>query len=247
MTCPDESSRIDTDISEFADILMPQDGSAQPVVVGGHAVNLWCAYFMASGVAELAAFVPFTSKDLDLVGTADLLDRLYKSHKGKLTRSEPRSPVVGRLDVPRKGGGTLRIEVLHTVRGLDGKDLARTMELRIEGVAAQVLLPHLILKAKIENSVNIAQEGRNDVKHVKMMILCMRAFIIELIGFLDSGKISERTLVNILEETLVIVTGTNANKASNLWGFDFPVIWPMDELRNARDGKIARWLEHRFP
>jgi hypothetical protein len=40
-------------------------------------------------------------------------------------------------------------------------------------------MPHLILKAKIENSESIPQEGRNDVKHVRMMILCVRAFIRE--------------------------------------------------------------------
>jgi len=247
MTNPDESCGIETDISEFSGILMPKDGTDPPVVVGGHAVNLWSDYFLAGGINELACYVPFTSKDLDLLGTPGLLNRLHESHQGKLTRSEPRSPVIGRLEIPRKGGGILRLEVLHTVKGLNAKDLTRTMELRIEGMAAQVLLPHLILKAKIENSGSIAQEGRNDVKHVRMMILCMRAFILELLGFVGLGKISERALVNILEETLEIVTGPNAVRAANLWGFDFSTLWPMEDLRKAGDGKIARWIEHRFP
>ena len=50
MTCPDESSRIDTDISEFADILMPQDGSAQPVVVG---VEQYPVYSAILGISRI--------------------------------------------------------------------------------------------------------------------------------------------------------------------------------------------------
>lgn len=44
----------------------------------------------------------------------------------------------------------------------------------------RVLIPQLVLKAKIENSVSIDQSGRNDVKHVDIMILCVRAFIGDL-------------------------------------------------------------------
>lgn len=242
-----DGSGINTEVSEFALIIDPQDGSDPPVVVGGHAVNLWCDYYLSKGVVELSMYVPFTSKDLDLLGSAGLLGRLHRSHQGKLTRSEPRSPVLGRLDIARKGGGTLRIDVLHMVKGLNRKDLARTMELKLEGLTALVLLPHLILKAKIENSIDLLQDDRNDVKHVRMMILCMKAFIMEFVGFVSSDKVSERALVNVLGETWEIVNSSQSVKASKLWGFDFSAVWPMEELIKAGDGKIARWLEHRFP
>ena len=29
--------------------------------------------------------------------------------------------------------------------------------------------------------------------------------------------------------------------------FDFPALWPMEALRCLGEGKISRWLEHRFP
>jgi hypothetical protein len=69
---PRERHRVNTEISDFAEILKVQDGFDPPVVVGGHAVNPWSAYFLASGVNELTEFIPFTSKDLDLVGTGGL-------------------------------------------------------------------------------------------------------------------------------------------------------------------------------
>ena len=148
MTTPAGDSQTETNLSEFAGILAPQDGCDPPVVVGGHAVNLWS---------------------------------------------------------------------------------------------------HLILKAKIENCVGIGQAGRNDVKHVRMMILCVRAFMMEFLGFVSAGEMSERGLVNVLEETVEIVNGAQAVKAAQLWGFDFSAVWPLDELRSFSGDKITRWLAHRFP
>lgn len=92
-------------------VLMPTDGSEPPVVVGGHAASLWSLYFLSKGISELARYLPFTSKDLDLVGTMDLLERLQREMKGMLVMSPPRSPVLGRLEVLREDGGILRIEV----------------------------------------------------------------------------------------------------------------------------------------
>lgn len=243
----DLGPHVETHVADFADILLPMDGSDPPIVVGGHAVNLWSEYFLARDVKELLGYLPFTSKDLDLVGSLGLLNRLHETHKGKLSRSEPRSPVLGRIDVEREGGGLLRVEVLHAVKGLDAKDLARTMEVGVGQVVARVLLPHLILKAKIENSASIPQEGRNDVKHVRMMILCVRAFIREFVGYVAEGRASVRALVNVLEETLAISTSGQAINASELWGFDFSALWPVDSLMSLGDGKLSRWLQHRFP
>lgn len=69
----DRRSKSTTEVSDFAGVLLPMDGGHPPVIVGGHAVNLWSMYFLSKGIAGLADFLPFTSKDLDLVGTMDLL------------------------------------------------------------------------------------------------------------------------------------------------------------------------------
>jgi hypothetical protein len=61
-----------------------------------------------------------------------------------------------------------------------------------------------------------------------------------------TGALSERAVVNLLEEIREIVTAPNAEKATRVWGFDFTAVWPMPNLRGAGEGKIARWLEHRL-
>jgi hypothetical protein len=100
MNADGKGAREETDISDFADILVSGDDSDPPVVVGGHAVNMWSHYYMHKGMSELSRYLPFTSKDLDLVGSAGLLERIHLQTKGNLRRSEPRSPVLGRIEVP---------------------------------------------------------------------------------------------------------------------------------------------------
>lgn len=244
---PEPKPRPETHVADFADILSPSDGSEPPVIVGGHAVNLWAMYFLSKGVDDLSKYLPFTSKDLDLVGTWDLLERLHQRLKGKLARSEPRSPVLGRLVAASPSGEDLTIEVLHMVKGLNFKELARTVDLQADDVFGRVLMPHLVLKAKIENAVTIDQSGRNDVKHVGMMILVVRAFISELAGQVAEGDFSGRTLVNFLGETWEIVTAAQAEAATRMWDLDFSMVWPHAELESTGNDKIRRWLEHRFP
>jgi hypothetical protein len=244
---PARESPLESEPEDFAEVLRTGDSNGTPIVVGGHAAGLWSRYFMAGGVTELTEYLPFRSKDLDVVGTNSLLEALHKRFKGRLSRSEPRSPVFGRLDIPQPGGGFLRVEVLHTVLGLDAKDLARTVNLEIQGVTARIPLPHLILKAKLANAALIDQEGRQDVKHARMMLLCVRAFIIELSENCRSGLLGERALANLLGEIWDIVSSPVATKAAELWELDSSTVWPLDELRNTGSDKISGWLQHRFP
>lgn len=243
---PPRESPLESEIGDFAEILKVGDTGEAPVIVGGHAVGLWGRYYLSMGVIELAEFLPFRSKDLDLVGTMELLEGMHRRFKGKLLRSEPRSPVLGRLEIPQPGGGFLRVEVLHTVLGLDAKDLICTVNIDVAGVIGRIPLPHLVLKAKLANSALIEQEGRQDVKHVRIMLLCVRAFINELLVNSRSGLIGERTVMNLLGEVWDIVASPQAKKAASLWAIDFSTVWPMEELKASGGDKILRWLGHRF-
>ena len=107
-------SPLESEISDFADVICcGENGEDPPVIVGGHAAGLWSRYYMAMGVHELSEYLPFRSKDLDLVGNMELLERLQRRVKGTLLRSEPRSPVFGRLDIPQPEGGFLRCRAAH--------------------------------------------------------------------------------------------------------------------------------------
>jgi hypothetical protein len=242
-----EGSRpSDSEIGDFAEMLKPLDGTAPPVLVGGHAVGFWSRHFLRKGQIELFPFLPFRSKDLDLLGDSVLLERLHHHFRGRLQFSEPRSPVFGRLEIPTRSGRVLRIEVLHTVHGLGPKDLQRTVDVEVDGIAARTLLPHIVLKAKLANAAKIPQDGRQDVKHTRMMLLCVRGFIEEVLQGVRDGSLVERAAVNLLEEIFEIVGSPVARQAAERWNLDLGSIWPLGILLHPASPKVARWAEHRL-
>ena len=79
---------------------------------------------------------------------------------------------------------------------------------------------------------------------MRMMISCVGAFIREMLENYRSGALGERPVVNLLEEIREIVISPNAEKASQLWAFDFPEVWPMENSRFPGRGGgrvILRW------
>ena len=120
------------------------------------------------------------------------------------------------------------------------------MDIEVAGIVARIPLPHLVLKAKLANSALITQDGRQDVKHTRLMLACVRAFILELLENHRAGLIGDRPVVNLLEEIREVMISRNAEKATNLWGFDFRKVWPIEELKTPGGEKIARWLAHRL-
>ena len=130
-----------------------------PLIVGGHAVNLWALSYLDRIGNDLAAFQPFTSKDLDLFGTRELLDKLHEKFGGEKKLSEPRTPVIGSISVTLHGKPRT-IEVLHSICGLGGTDFEDSISLLIGSLRALVLSPQKLLKAKISNVATLDQTNR---------------------------------------------------------------------------------------
>jgi len=63
------SENLATEVHDFKEIIQISIGGRLPLVVGGHAVNIWALSYLDRIGNDLAAFQPFTSKDLDLFGT----------------------------------------------------------------------------------------------------------------------------------------------------------------------------------
>jgi len=217
------------------------------ILVGGHAVNVWAHFYFQRIEAELGQFLPFTSKDIDFYGEMQFLDRVIKNFGGSKSMSQPRGPVIGRVDL--EIDGVMRIvEVLHSVHGLSPKDLARSSPLVIEvgQCRARVLDPVSLLKAKIHNAADLKQEERNDVRHVKIMILCVREFVLDTLDGVKLGKLSQRNLVNLLENVHQVIADPKAQKGQKLWGFDYANAWPAKSLRASGLTKVISFLAHRL-
>lgn len=234
-----------TRIGDYAPIVSNSTSGELPIVVGGQAANTWALLYAPRIGSRLAPFRPFTSKDLDLAGDRRLLREIQRTMGGEIRYSEPRTPVVGHVEISI-GKVVRKIEVLRDVKGLKQVDLVDTVEVVVDGLRVRVLAPIKILKAKICNTVTLDQEDRNDVNHVRIMIECVREFIRDILIEAGEGRITQRDAVNLLEELRDTVSSPLAEKAATMWDLAFDLVWPIDDMRDCGMQKIERFVEYRL-
>lgn len=164
-------------LEEFAPFISGDDA---PLLVGGQAVNLWCllAPELSPDVeVELQKYRPFTSKDFDVVGDRALLNRLAKStHLKKRDFGFQPSPCLGYL-YDDADPETPVLEVLRSVHGLAPAEILQGQPVNWDQWKFKTLTPFRLLKAKIANADDLDQKIRQDVRHVRMLIPCVRAYL----------------------------------------------------------------------
>ena len=234
-------------VSDFERVLCQEP---LPLLVGGQAVNLWAMVY-ARDSEVLARLEPFLSRDCDLYGDADTLRRLAAATRWKITfspKGQP-SPVVGFLTGHDAQERELTVEVLYSIKGLETKDLARETVVKLDDRPYRTLSPITLLKAKLANFIEIPQgaleQTRNDLKHLKILIPCIAGYVTEAHERTVKGDLAERGLVNLLEETLELVTSDYAQRVSQSERLDFIQCFPL-ALQASPLPKVQSFLRHRL-
>jgi hypothetical protein len=176
------------ELDVFLDVLAQSDDEGRPfILVGGQAVNYWANLYLPRE-PRLRSYLPFTSKDLDVIGTEASAKRVAQALGWQY--SPPvvgGGPVQGVISSPSTDH-PLRVEFLSEIKGVPSQTIhqfARENTFRPEGgerlMAVRVLDPVLLLHGKIRNAVDIEQaqpeKPRQDIKHVAMLSLCVPLFL----------------------------------------------------------------------
>jgi hypothetical protein len=226
---------------DFAPLL----ATKQPVLlVGGQAVNLWALYYEAR-IVELA---PFVSRDVDVLGDRDTLKAL-----GKLAGTKPqffpiRPPTneVGVVIAKDGSGQPLLIEVLRYVHGVSNEELCEPVYTMALGEThVRVPGPIALLQAKIANLADLAQNGRQDSRHVVILARLMRAYLADLQTAAAEGRMEERKLIELLERLLAAVTPKPARKVFEDLRLDARQFF--EALGHERLTKLHSFLTKRLP
>ena len=177
-----------TELRQYLALLQQHDGRGEPfIIVGGQGANFW-AEFYSEREPKLKGLLPFTSKDLDVIGTEDDAKRVAESIGWHLLPPPIGGGPVQAVLSSEPGGEGLVVEFLSEIKGVSSQTIAENIHdgvVRIpttgQDVSVQVLDPVLLLAGKIRNAVDIQQDQpekpRQDAKHATMLALCVPHFL----------------------------------------------------------------------
>jgi hypothetical protein len=179
--------------------------------VGGQAVNLWALYYET----RTAAWAPFVSRDVDVLGDRETLETL-----GKLTGTKPQFfPVkpptneIGVVIAKDHSGLPLLIEVLRSVHGVSNAELREPVyTLAVGETHVHVPSPIALLQAKIANVADLVQTGRQDARHVAILAQVVPAYLEDLQKAVIEERMEERKLIEFLERLLAVISPAKARK-----------------------------------
>ena len=229
--------------ADFAPLLATEEPL---LLVGGQAVNLWALYYR-DRVADLA---PFVSRDADILGDRETLESLAKlaGVKPQFFPVRPPSNEIGVVIAKDAHGSPVLIEVLRYIHGATEKELrdpVYTLSIGESQVRVQVPGPIALLQSKIANLADLAQTGRQDARHVRILCRIMPAYLADLRNATTGGHLEERSMIVYFERLLAVVTSTKAKKV--LRGLSIEVRGLFAGLGPEGLPKLKEFLARRLP
>jgi hypothetical protein len=231
--------------ADIADVASTPSAGVLPIIVGGQAVNVWAIFYLPRVGNLLQLHAPFVSKDLDLYGPREILDDLSKRYGVPVTLSPPRFPAIGQV-VISKGDKVLKVELLNNIRGISHPGTENAVDLRVEGIDLRVLDAISCLKAKIANAADLEQTDRQDVKHVKIMKICAREFVKDILARAEQKLDTERGVVDCLGDLQDTLRSANAQKANQKWGISFKDVMPMEAIQQSILPKVQNFSRYQL-
>jgi len=213
------------------------------VLVGGQAVNIWACHY-EQDLPDWHRLRPYTSCDLDYHGglaEARLAMRVLGAQGHLNTGSDP-SPNAGALSVHLADGRKLVVDILTGVFGLSAAEIDRTAITwsgtgALSGLTMRVIHPLLLAEGKTASLRGLPQTGRQDAKHLMILILVIRQWLRE--------QLCEPRAVFRAVERLAACTASPAGVHAFAQGIDMTQALPLEEMRAIDD--FAAFFQQRLP
>jgi hypothetical protein len=175
---------------QTAQVLKKFEGLQHPIVlVGGQAVNFWASFYEPQA-PELAAHAPYTSKDIDFLGSRDAVRECARRLGGTAkiaTLDDMNTPSTGLVLFVDENRHTRQIDFLGSVAGLDDAEVLHTAasatiddEQGVPIAKFLVMNPMLCLKSRAHNVAYLDGYQTPHAKNqLRAAIICARQFAVD--------------------------------------------------------------------
>ena len=220
------------------------------LITGGQAVGYWAETYLEKEPG-LAQWLPFTSKDIDFQGGRDDVLRIAKALgvRAQLPGSREMTALAG--SIPFRIAGLLTsIEVVRVFPGMPKSTIEQwALTANRAGKEIRVLDPLSLLDSKLRLALDVDQKERRDVEQLRIMLLCVRAFLRETLRGVEDGTLPERGWLGAVERVLKLAASNHGKKAVRTLGVDWTQALPLTEIgasahraaKQFREKRLAQW------
>ncbi len=238
-------------LEEFGRVLDQRDGKGNPyLLIGGQAVYFWANRYAVEepGVEQ---WRPFTSKDIDFQGGREDVLRIAKELglRARLPDFREMTALAGVVPF-QVGGAPTTVEVLRVIAGVRLGVVERfAAEYEFGGHRVRIADPISLLCCKLYLTVKVDQKERRDVEHLRIMLLCVRAFLRETLRGVETGALPARGWLGAVERVLKLAESSRGKKAVPTLGVDWTQALPLTEIaasghrtaRQFREKRLVQW------
>jgi len=238
-------------LQQFTAVFDLRDAEGKPyVIIGGQAVNYWAETYLAKEIG-LAQWMPFASKDIDFQGNRDDVLRIAKAFgvRAQLPNSREMTALAGIIPF-EIGDRRTNIEVVRPFPGMPKAKMDQwALAAHRGGKEIRVLDPLSLLDSKLHLALKVDQKERRDVEHLRIMLLCVRAFLRETLHGAEAGSLPARGWLGALERVLMLAESGRGKKAVRILGVDWTEAFPLAEIaasplpvaKRFREKRLVRW------
>lgn len=228
-----------------------------PTIVAGQAVNIWGKAFREWDAKfnpyspKIDDLLPLSSDDLEILETTDV--KAISKFKGVrfVDKAKPSSRVRSADAATlwfENEKGRLKVQVMSWVIGADNEEIERrSIPVRLGDSQVEVKVPDpiVLLKCKIANLVRLNQDDppRQDLKHIKILICCVHAFI----GHFVQSESDPRPALKLINRLRRLARTHYAKQVGEKYHLDWDRCIPMEVIRQlAKDSpKWERFLRQK--
>lgn len=203
-------------VYDLASILQLSDNA---FIVGGQALNLWAERY--SNVAELAAYGPYTSKDLDYFGYRQAAEKLADALGGtvRIPNGDDHTPQTA-IVTATLHGETVEIDFLYNVKGVKSDSLQKqavqlVLTVRVGEEVGELLVPIMhplhCLQSRLSNVVDLGRDTDLAKRQLEASSVVLGEYLSER---LDNGGAKHVTgvLQSLHQYLLTDLTGRKAHR-----------------------------------
>ena len=139
------------------------------------------------------------------------------------------------------------IEVLRVFPGMPKGTIDRwALRARRGDQEIRVLDPLSLLDSKLYLALKVDQKERRDVEHLRIMLLCVRAFLRETLRGVEAGTLPLRGWLGTVERVLKLADSKLGRKATQRLSVDWKQALPLIEIAASLRPAVERFREKRL-